>query len=76
MNHINTFLRECVAFPGHSVIWEKAIGLGNTLCFQKMARIGHVDIGGNCKLINSADIETISKIINEFVYRYKIYFEK
>lgn len=39
-------------FPGrHSVIWEQMVASGTPCVFRKLPRTDHIDIGGNCILL-------------------------
>lgn len=51
-------------FPGtHSVIWEQTVGLGIPAVFKKWDGISHVDVGGNCILMNKGDKQEIKATI-------------
>jgi glycosyltransferase involved in cell wall biosynthesis len=57
----NYLLSSDVAFfPGtHSVIWEQTVGLGVPSVFKKWDGMTHVDVGGNCMLLDKGDNEEI-----------------
>ncbi|MDL2323279.1 glycosyltransferase family 4 protein [Bacteroidales bacterium OttesenSCG-928-A17] len=51
-------------FPGtHSVLWEESIGLGIPGVFKRWKGIEHVDLGGNCILLDEVNIDTIKNEI-------------
>lgn len=51
-------------FPGtHSVLWEQAVGVGLPCVFKKWIGIQHVDLNGNCLIINSASLDEIKQCI-------------
>jgi 1,2-diacylglycerol 3-alpha-glucosyltransferase len=62
------FAADLAFFPGtHSVLWEQAVGVGLPSVFKKWEGIQHVDVGGNCLFINSADEikETIMRLYDD-----------
>lgn len=62
---------ELAFFPGkHSVLWEQAVGMGLPCVFRKMEGFTHVDIGGNCVLIEDVSFDSLKKCIEE-VYKDK-----
>ncbi len=62
-------------FPGtHSAIWEQAVGLGIPCVFKHWDNITHVDLDGNCILIDDTTIDGISKAIASLINdRNKLY---
>jgi len=53
-------------FPGiHSVLWEQAIGVGLPCVFRKMKSVDHVDLDGNCILLENPDVEALKNCINK-----------
>tara|TARA_B110000211_G_C14093037_1_gene560506 strand:- start:4395 stop:5561 length:1167 start_codon:yes stop_codon:yes gene_type:complete len=51
-------------FPGtHSVIWEQTVGLGIPAVFKKWDGMSHVDVGGNCILLDKSDEQEIKATI-------------
>ena len=62
---------ELGVFPGlHSVLWEQAIGVGIPCIFKKMKGVDHIDLDGNCILIENTNeedslIDCINKIYND-----------
>lgn len=55
-------------FPGtHSVLWEQAAGVGLPCIFRRWPGFEHVDLGGNCVLLDDASeaalVESISRLI-------------
>lgn len=64
------FASDLAVFPGtHSVLWEQAIGCGLPCVFRRWDGIEHVDIGGNCILLedcNSGSLVTcLRKLISD-----------
>lgn len=63
-------------FPGtHSVLWEQAVGVGLPCIFRKWDGIQHVDLGGNCLLLNDVSNEGIKKVILGIYQQKDIFFE-
>lgn len=55
-------------FPGtHSVVWEQLIGLGLPAVFKKWDGMEHVDLDGNCIMLQSNDINNIVSVIESLV---------
>lgn len=55
-------------FPGtHSVIWEQTVGLGIPAVFKKWQGMTHIDVGGNCILLDKADKDEIKRQILSLV---------
>ncbi len=55
----------CV-FPGkHSVLWEQSVGLGIPGLFKKIKGHQHIDLDGNCILLENGDKNEIKKNIIE-----------
>ncbi len=53
----------CV-FPGtHSSIWEQAVGMGVPCLFKRWENITHIDLGGNCILMDDCSSDYIAKEI-------------
>jgi 1,2-diacylglycerol 3-alpha-glucosyltransferase len=47
---------DLMVFPGtHSVIWEQAVGAGIPCIFKKWDGIEHINLGGNCILLNNGN---------------------
>lgn len=47
-------------FPGtHSVLWEEAVGLGTPCVFRRWRGIEHVDLGGNCLMLDRVDAASL-----------------
>jgi glycosyltransferase involved in cell wall biosynthesis len=60
-------------FPGtHSVIWEQTVGLGIPAVFKKWDGMSHVDVGGNCILLDNSDKQTIKTTITSLVSNRKL----
>lgn len=59
---------DLACFPGtHSVIWEQTVGLGIPAIFKKWDGMSHVDVGGNCILLNKGDKKEIKATITSLV---------
>lgn len=61
---------DVAVFPGtHSVLWEEAVGLGVPCIFKRWPGIGHVDLGGNCIMLDDIDEthlgDTLAKLASE-----------
>tara|TARA_B110000971_G_scaffold210279_1_gene237309 strand:- start:710 stop:1873 length:1164 start_codon:yes stop_codon:yes gene_type:complete len=59
----------CV-FPGkHSVLWEQSAGIGIPGMYKKIKGHDHIDLGGNCILLDHGDkmeiIKYLTKILND-----------
>jgi hypothetical protein len=53
-------------FPGtHSVLWEEAIGHGLGALFHRWQGMGHLDLGGNVRIIDNAAPETLDAQLRE-----------
>jgi 1,2-diacylglycerol 3-alpha-glucosyltransferase len=65
----NYLLASDVAFyPGtHSVIWEQTVGLGVPSVFKRWEGMTHVDVGGNCILMDEGDEDEIKSIISTLI---------
>ena len=58
----------------HSVLWEQAVGCGLPCLFRRYSENDHVNVGGNCIQIDTAEVDTILNIMrqvsdDENVYR-------
>lgn len=65
-NEINKYLLvgDLCIFPGtHSSIWEQAVGMGLPCVFKHWDNITHVDLEGNCLLLDDVSTETIASTI-------------
>ena len=61
-------------FPGkHSVLWEQAVGLGIPCVFRKMNGFTHVDIDGNCVLMDEINQDTMKECIEKIYSDKEIY---
>jgi glycosyltransferase involved in cell wall biosynthesis len=56
---------DVTVFPGtHSVLWEESIGLGLPGIFRRWSGIEHIDLGGNCILVDGSEMgQVIEKMI-------------
>jgi len=62
------FASDIAVFPGaHSVLWEQAIGCGLPCVFRRWDGIEHVDIGGNCVLLNECDTNSLKNCLAELL---------
>jgi len=70
------FASDMAFFPGtHSTLWEEALGLGIPCIFKYWEGINHVDLSGNCILLEEPNIDSISNIIMRMINN-KFEFEK
>lgn len=57
-------------FPGtHSVHWEEAIGLGIPCVFKKWDGMTHLDLGGNCILLDEINSDSIIKVFRDIIFK-------
>ncbi len=69
------YAADLVVFPGlHSVLWEQAVASQVPCAFTKIDGFDHVDIGGNCILMDGGD-ETYYKELIERVYSDKGWYQ-
>lgn len=55
-------------FPGtHSVLWEEALGLGLPCVFKRWKGIEHVDLGGNCLMMDEVSPNTIQQVLTRIL---------
>lgn len=55
---------DVAVFPGtHSVLWEEAVGLGTPCVFRRWPGITHVDLGGNCMLMDNVNDRTLADVL-------------
>lgn len=55
-------------FPGtHSVLWEQSIGIGLPCAFKRWHGMEHVDVGGNCVLLEEVNKLEISTLIDRLI---------
>jgi 1,2-diacylglycerol 3-alpha-glucosyltransferase len=65
----------CV-FPGkHSVLWEQSAGIGIPGMYKKIKGHEHIDLGGNCILLENGDKEEIKINLNNIISNRNIYNE-
>ncbi len=58
------FASDIACFPGtHSVLWEQAVGLGLPAIFKRWDGIEHIDLDGNCILLDDVNVEKIKNSI-------------
>lgn len=55
-------------YPGtHSVAWEQTVGLGIPAVFKKWDGMEHVDLDGNCIMLDNNDVETLASVLSMLV---------
>lgn len=55
------FASDIGVFPGtHSVLWEQAVGVGLPCVFRRWDGMEHVDVGGNCLMIENGTYQEIT----------------
>lgn len=65
------YAADLVVFPGlHSVMWEQAVASKVPCAFSKIKGFEHVDIGGNCVLMEGKDVAYYQSLIE------KLYLDK
>lgn len=77
-NEIHKYLwgADVAVFPGtHSVLWEETVGLGVPAIFRRWHGIEHVDLGGNCILVDGPGIGTTIKRMIEIEKDPKMLYE-
>jgi len=58
------FASDLACFPGtHSVLWEQAVGLGLPAIFKRWAGIDHIDLNGNCILLDEINEDILKNAI-------------
>ena len=58
------FAADIACFPGtHSVLWEQAVGLGLPAIFKRWEGIEHIDLDGNCMMLDDVSVASIKKSI-------------
>lgn len=51
-------------FPGtHSVLWEEAVGLGLPCVFKRWTGIEHIDLKGNCVLLDEVNHGSVGDVL-------------
>lgn len=61
-------------FPGtHSTLWEQSIGLGLPCVFKRWIGIEHVDLGGNCILLDDVTTENLESVIKKVITDTNLY---
>ena len=69
------YASDLVVFPGlHSVLWEQAVASQVPCAFTKIDGFDHIDIGGNCVLMDGND-ENYYKELIESVYSNKGWYQ-
>ncbi len=55
---------DLIVFPGsHSVLWEQACACGVPAIFARRHGMEHVDLGGNCLLVNGESVSELQEAI-------------
>ncbi len=58
------FASDLACFPGtHSVLWEQAVGLGLPAIFKRWEGIDHIDLNGNCLLLDEINEDILMNAI-------------
>ena len=58
------FASDLACFPGtHSVLWEQAAGLGLPAIFKRWEGIDHIDLNGNCLLLDEINEDILMNAI-------------
>jgi glycosyltransferase involved in cell wall biosynthesis len=58
------FASDLACFPGkHSVLWEQAVGCGLPCIFKRIEGHEHIDLGGNCLLLDEVSVLSLQKSI-------------
>lgn len=61
-------IADLAIFPGtHSVLWEEAVGLGIPCVFKRWPGIEHVDIGGNCLLVEDTSSSGLLNVLSRLL---------
>lgn len=67
---------DLAVFPGlHSVMWEQAAALGVPCIYRKIKGFDHVDLGGNCRLLEQVNCESLYEEILSIAENKKVYVE-
>lgn len=62
--HRYLWAADVAVFPGtHSVLWEEAVGLGLPCVFRRWHGIEHIDLGGNCIMLDEVDESCLSQVL-------------
>ena len=57
---------DLACFPGtHSTLWEQAVGVGLPSVFKRWVEMEHVNINGNCVLVEGDDSKELSVILSK-----------
>lgn len=68
------FAADLACFPGtHSVLWEQAVGLGLPAIFKRWNGMEHINLNGNCVLLDDVCIETLKNNILDIYANKKLY---
>jgi len=67
-------ISDLAVFPGrHSVIWEQAVASKIPCVFKKWKGTTHIDLGGNCILIDNPNEENLTDILNKILLNESVY---
>lgn len=67
-------ISDLAVFPGrHSVIWEQAVASGLPCIFKKWEGTTHIDLDGNCVLIENPDKENLAEVLNKVFSDEEVY---
>ncbi len=62
--HRYLWAADVALFPGtHSVLWEEAVGLGVACVFKRWDGIEHVDLGGNCLMLDENSVPVLTAVM-------------
>lgn len=62
------FASDLACFPGtHSVLWEQATGLGIPAIFKRWDGIDHIDLNGNCLLLDEINEDILREVVLKVV---------
>ncbi len=66
--HWYLWAADVAVFPGtHSVLWEEAVGLGVPCVFKRWPGIEHVQLGGNCLMLDTADQSSLESTLQGLI---------
>lgn len=70
------YAADLVVFPGlHSVLWEQAVASKTPCAFSKIDGFEHIDIGGNCVLMDGKDAGYYKSVI-EKIHQDKSFYQE
>ena len=70
------FAADLIVFPGlHSVLWEQAVASKTPCAFSKMEGFEHVNVNGNCILMNGKDYDYYKSMLSDLLDKPHMYEE-